>query len=126
MLGMTVAIATANSLPIRAPKKREAKNRPPRKPEPREMVEARTFSPISRASAPIPSLAGRSILRAPWPAANTCGLIRASPATKRPPTAGRNARGRRVSSNPFSTHDTMRMISTPRAAQSTPRAIITR
>ena len=43
---VTSASAPANSLPSRAPRNRDAKNNPPRKPEPMLMAEATDFSTI--------------------------------------------------------------------------------
>jgi hypothetical protein len=44
---VTAAIAVAKAFPISAPKNKEAKNNPPRKPEPIEMADARAFSTTS-------------------------------------------------------------------------------
>ena len=47
---LTAASVPANSLPTSAPRNSEAKNRPPRKPEPIETAEANDFSTTSRAT----------------------------------------------------------------------------
>ena len=46
---VTIASTPANSLPTSAPRNSEAKNSPPRKPEPIEIAEADAFSTISSA-----------------------------------------------------------------------------
>ena len=89
--GTPVASASrpANSAPTRVPMNSEAKNRPPRKPKPSEMPEARHF----RASSPPIQISGSCVVRsrcsAPWPDDSTCGLARASGISSRPPTTGR-------------------------------------
>ena len=45
-----VASRAANSLPTSAPRNSEAKNSPPRKPDPMDTAEAVAFSTISRAT----------------------------------------------------------------------------
>ena len=47
---LTMASAPANALPTSAPRNSEAKNRPPRKPEPIEIAEAIDFSTTSSAT----------------------------------------------------------------------------
>ncbi len=48
-VAVTVARPAANSLPVSAPRNSEAKNNPPRKPEPIETAEATDFAKISSA-----------------------------------------------------------------------------
>ena len=47
---LTAASVPANSLPTKAPRNSDAKNRPPRKPEPMEIAEATDFSTSNRAT----------------------------------------------------------------------------
>ena len=48
-VALTIASAPAKALPSNAPRNSEAKNRPPRKPDPMLMAEASAFSTMSNA-----------------------------------------------------------------------------
>ncbi len=72
--GLTPPTIRANALPSTAPRNNEAKNKPPRKPEPIEIADASAFSSTSSSrwvrvySAPI------TTPTAPWPDDSTAGV----------------------------------------------------
>ena len=73
--GHTAASPTANNWPPSAPSRSEAKNRPPRKPEPSETIEASVFSTKIIAIICNGNLKMPVRCSAPWPDDMTCGEI---------------------------------------------------
>ncbi len=109
--------------PVRAPSKREAKNRPPRKPDPSDTAEASIFR-ASTARTKLRSWAVEmSYCRAPWPADSTWGVNSARPPRSSPPRAGRRGVGTKRFLNSRSSSETPRISTTARAAQITPRVV---
>ncbi len=116
----------AKAWPARAPSSREAKKRPPRKPEPSEIAEAAILSSSRPRMTATPWVAIRSYCRAPCPAERTCGLANASTPTVRPPRAGLSIGGRNGWRNRRSIVETARMSRMARNEQITPRAVKSR
>ena len=90
---VTSANAPANSLPSSAPRNSEAKNSPPRKPEPMDTAEATAFSMISSAMCSMLYGASSEIRSAAWPDDMTAGVASARQPTTNPPSAGRSQVG---------------------------------
>ncbi|KAG1530142.1 hypothetical protein G6F50_017516 [Rhizopus delemar] len=115
-----MASRPANRAPPRVPMNREAKNRPPRKPNPSEMPEARHF----RVSRPPIQISGRCVVRsrcsAPCPDDSTCGLASASGISSRPPTTGRPHNGNGLRLTVPSIEAISRITAMPTIAQQQP------
>ena len=90
-LGKTFPATVPYSIPISAPSIREAKNRPPRKPDPSETDDASALRRMVVVSRSQVGWAISSSCIAPWPAPSTVGVRSAMPPSSAPPTTGRNA-----------------------------------
>ena len=118
--GHASSMAAANARPSMAPRNSDAKNSPPRNPEPSDMAEATALLPSSSSSVPNGSAAARPARNAPWPAPSTAGVVSAIPPTSNPPIAGRSQTGTKLRANTRSVMVTLYMIAMPHRAHSTP------
>ena len=107
-------------MPTRLPTNREAKNRPPRKPEPIEIAEASALSASRNAARRSPYSPFSPSRSAAWPDDITAGVISARPPTISPPIAGRHQPGTRERRNADSVRVTMCMMAMPTSALTTP------
>ena len=127
--GTTCAMPTRSSavprnLPIRVPRNREAKNRPPRKPEAIEVAVAQAFISTSSPSHHTGNGVSITIPIAPWPDDRTIGVESASTPMAVPPMAGRSQPGMPLRRSQLSSKVTPRMMAMPIRAHSTPTARI--
>ena len=126
-IGVTRASTPANSFPVIAPRNNDAKNNPPRKPEPMETADATAF--ITSNSATCGSGYGRvdaGMQRRMT--GGTAPAARSAPAgpTTMPPAVGRSQPGTRLRRNMSSVRVTPRMIAMPPNAHVTPSASTSR
>ena len=115
----------AKAMPVSAPASSEAKNSPPRKPDPSETAEASILMASSRTTVCTACTDVRSNCSAPCPADSACGESSARRPTIRPPSIGRATPGmNRLNSR--SKVETARIQRMARPAQIIPSAVNSR
>ncbi len=110
----------AKAWPARAPSSSEAKNRPPRNPDPSEIAEAAILMSSSPSTTATPCVAARSYCNAPCPADRACGVASASTPTVNPPNAGLSGGGMKGWRNRRSMVETARISRIASSEQITP------
>ena len=111
---------TASRWPPSAPIRSEEKNKPPRKPEPSEAIDARILSTNTTATVRSDRSSMPATRNAPWPDDMICGDMIAINPTHRPPIMVRKNGRSLIRANMFSLIATPRIRMMPNIAASRP------